>query len=89
MAAKSIPKKASVQIDVVVTLEDVHRDNIEAVARRLEAAGLSAAKALKSAGIITGSVAHGKLEGIKSVEGVRAVEAAGGVQIAPPDAPVQ
>lgn len=76
-------------VEVVVTVEDAHRETIAAVARRLKAAGLCASQTLKSAGIVTGSVAHGSLTGLKGVAGVKAVEASGGVQIAPPDAEVQ
>jgi hypothetical protein len=89
MVGKTIPKGAHASVEVVITVEETQLDQIEAVARRLGKAGLTAAQTLKSAGIITGSVVHDKLAGIGSVAGVKAVEQSGGVQIAPPDAAVQ
>lgn len=84
---KLVAKVATV--DVVVTVEEAHRTNIAAVVRQLKAAGLIASETLESAGVVIGRVAHDSLTSLKAVAGVKAVEASGGVQIAPPDAEVQ
>jgi hypothetical protein len=89
MAGKTTRKSVHPSVEVVITVDEAQLDQIEAVARRLGKAGLTAAQTLKSAGIITGSVVHDKLAGIGSVAGVKAVERSGGAQIAPPDADVQ
>lgn len=82
-------KKSVAKVEVVVTVKEEHRDKIAAVAKRLKAGGLSAKQTLASAGVITGSVAHHGVAGLKKIAGVRAVEASGGVQIAPPDSSIQ
>ena len=84
MTGKSVAK-----VDVVVTVEDAHRDKIAAVAQRLKAAGLTASHTLAAAGVITGSVAHDGVVGLKKVAGVQAVETSDRVQIAPPGSEIQ
>ena len=91
-ASKAAAKKAVAMgavVDVVVTVEETHRDNIATVASQLMAAGLSACETLTTAGIVIGSVARASLGALATVAGVKAVEVSGGVQIAPPDADVQ
>lgn len=84
MTGKSKPK-----VQVSVTVEDTHLEKIASVARQLEAAGLGGSQTLASAGIITGHVSAESVAGLRKVAGVRAVESAGTVQIAPPDADIQ
>lgn len=84
-----MPRASVSHVDVVVTVADSHRSKISDVADRLRAAGLSASQTLASAGIVTGSVARDALPRLHAVKGVKAVEASGTVQIAPPDADVQ
>lgn len=76
-------------LEVVVTVADTHIGRIDDVARQLAAAGLAAPQALGAAGIVTGKVSATGLAALRRVTGVLAVEAAGNVQLAPPDADIQ
>ncbi len=84
-----MPRKSVSNVEVVVTVAEGYRSKIAEVADRLKAAGLTSPQALESIGIVTGSVAPAALDHLGKVAGVVAVEEAGGVQIAPPDAEIQ
>lgn len=84
MASKTVKT-----LEVVVTVADTHIDRIADVARQLSAAGLAAPQALGAAGIVTGKASAAGLAALRRVPGVQAVEAAGKVQLAPPDADIQ
>lgn len=75
--------------DVVITVADENLADIEGLAQKLAAKGLGNANVLASAGLITGSAAPQALAGLEAEPGVTAVEAAGGVQIPPPDSEIQ
>jgi hypothetical protein len=77
------------KVDVLVSLSDDHLPEIDEVASKLEDAGLEVGRALPEIGTITGRVAASKFSGLGKVEGVAALERAGGFQIAPPDSDVQ
>lgn len=76
-------------VEVVITIAEQHRSSIDAVAGRLKAAGLKNPQTLKSAGLITGTASAKKFSQLRGVNGVEAVEAAGTVQLAPPNSPIQ
>ena len=84
MAGKTVEK-----MEVVVTVADTHIGRIAGVARQLAAAGLAGPQALGAAGIVTGRASPAGLAALRRVPGVTAVEAAGKVQLAPPDADIQ
>jgi precorrin-6B methylase 2 len=75
--------------DVTVTVADSHRTDPDAVARRLELAGMQVEQILTVVGIITGSVAEEQIAALEAVEGVAAIERQTGFQLPPPDAEVQ
>jgi hypothetical protein len=73
--------------DVVITAAD--DADLEGLAQRLAAKGLTNAAALPNVGIITGSAAQDALDGLRSEPGVASVEFSGDVQLPPPDSDVQ
>jgi hypothetical protein len=75
--------------DVTVTVADSHREDIDAVARALELAGMQVEQILPVLGIITGSVAEEQIAALEAVEGVAAIERQTNFQLPPPDAEVQ
>ena len=71
--------------NIVVTVSG----NIERVAERLRAAGMSVRQVLGEVGIIAGSVDAGRRASLAAVPGVLSVEIERNVQIPPPDAEIQ
>ena len=71
--------------NIVVTVSG----NIERVAERLRAAGMSVGQVLGEVGIITGSVDAGRRKSLAAVPGVLSVEIERNFQIPPPDAEIQ
>ena len=74
---------------VVVTVADSHVDNVDELAQSLSRAGLVVDQVLVASGIIMGAAPAGALARLRRTRGVKAVEHAGAVQIAPPDADIQ
>ena len=74
---------------VLVTLDDEQADKPGGVIARLKKAGLTKLKHLESIGIVSGEAPASKIEAIRKVPGVRAVEEDAPIQLPPPDAPVQ
>lgn len=59
---------------VIVTMDDEHLDNMEAIVSDLKAAGMEISDVLHSAGIITGEVSPENLAKVRQVNGVLGVE---------------
>ena len=74
-------------MEVVISVDSGHLASIGEVAGALRAAGLREAQVLEAAGVITGHADD--VETLRRVAGVAAVEASRGIDIGPPDAPVQ
>jgi hypothetical protein len=74
---------------LLVTLDDEYLDKAARVVASLKKAGLTNVKHLDSVGVVTGEAPPSKIEALKKVRGVRAVEESAWVQLAPPDAPIQ
>ena len=75
--------------DLLITLDDAFVDKAATVVASLKRAGLSDVKHLETIGIVSGKATAAKLEALKKVQGVRAVEESTWTQLPPPDAPVQ
>jgi len=76
--------------EVVVSVDEEHRDAVQDVASRLQDAGLEGAVVLAEAGVVTGGVAHAEaFHALKGVAGVEAAEISRDIQLPPPDEPVQ
>ena len=74
---------------VIVTVDDAHRAQLDAVAESLRRHGLQVEQVLAEVGLIAGQLPAGRALGELRVEGVAAVEEARTVRLPPPDAPVQ
>jgi uncharacterized cupin superfamily protein len=74
-------------VEVMVTMDDDH--DIDALSRRLSDKGLENAVGLAAIGVISGTVAPGRIAQLRAEPGVKAVEVAGQMGIAPPDADIQ
>jgi hypothetical protein len=55
---------------IIVTVDDQHLPEIQAVATALQAAGMQVDQILPSTGIITGEVSPAQMSGLKTVPGV-------------------
>jgi len=78
MPSRKVAPKANVapkaDVSVLVTLAESHRHELDAVADRLESAGMSVGQKFRLGGVIAGEVAKDKLGAIRKFEGVSAVE---------------
>ncbi|MGY1712688.1 hypothetical protein ACI8AC_24570 [Geodermatophilus sp. SYSU D00758] len=74
---------------ISVTVDEVHRDRLDAVARALTASGMQVERVLGSLGVITGRAPAGTRPALLAVEGVASVDEQLQVRLPPPDAPVQ
>ncbi|MDP9430541.1 MAG: hypothetical protein M3Q47_17525 [Actinomycetota bacterium] len=74
---------------VIVTVDDAHLARVGAVAETLRERGLQVEQVLDEVGVISGHLPAGRPLTALRVDGVAAVEEAGRVRLAPPDAPVQ
>lgn len=68
---KSKPESA---VNVLVTVDERHRDKLDAVADRLASAGMNIAEKFRLGGVIAGEVPRGKIDRLRSIEEVSAVE---------------
>jgi hypothetical protein len=76
-------------MDVVISVDDEHTEQVVSVADELRAAGLEVAEVLPAIGVVTGSVEPSRLEQLETVTGVAAVEPSREVRIPPPDETLQ
>lgn len=81
--------KDSVQVEVIVTVSGNRRADTKDISERLQSRGLTVSSVLEHTGMIVGHSSEAALESLKQESGVAAVEAAGTVQVAPPDSKVQ
>jgi hypothetical protein len=74
---------------VMVTIDDGYLEQAAEVVRKLKKAGLTNVQQLKTIGVVTGQALPSKIEAIKNIPGVRAVEDSAWIQLPPPDSPIQ
>jgi hypothetical protein len=60
--------------NVMITVDDAHRDKFAAVVKASKAAGLRVAETMPGLGAMTGTIEDTKLAGLRNVPGVGAVE---------------
>lgn len=77
------------EVDALVTIDDAALADIKNVAGALGKAGLNISHVLESSGVVTGKARRADLSGLRKLKGVAALEVAGTVTIAPPDAEIQ
>jgi methylmalonyl-CoA mutase cobalamin-binding subunit len=75
--------------DLLVTLDEAYLDKASTVVAKLKKAGLTHVRYLKSVGVVSGQAPSSKIETLKKIRGVAAVEESARIQLEPPDAPVQ
>lgn len=81
---------AQPKVEVIITVAEDRRVNLNQIASQLQSCGLDiTGEPLQSLGMICGKATENKLDQLKNVDGVTAIEKAGTVQIAPPDSDVQ
>lgn len=80
---------AAERTHLLITLKDDYIRRSKSVATALKRAGLTNIKALASIGVVTGDAPASRLDDIREVPGVLAVEESTWTQLEPPDAPVQ
>ena len=74
---------------ITVSVDDEHLGDLDEVADKLRAAGMTVEQVLGSVGIITGSASSDCLAALEQLPGVVSIEAERSFQIAPPDAEIQ
>src|SRR4051794_37724839 len=70
---------------VLISVEDSHMGRISEVAEKCRDAGLDISHVMNLTGTITGSVEASRLQALKEIDGVAAVEPEGSYQLPPPD----
>jgi hypothetical protein len=74
IAMASKKDAASAGVNVLVTVAEPHRDKLDAVADRLESAGMAVAEKFRLGGIIAGEVPRNKLGALRKISEVSTVE---------------
>lgn len=77
------------KVSVSVSVSDDHVDHFPEVVEGVRAAGLEVAQELDLIGVVSGSIEEERMDDLRSVPGVAAVEPDREFQIAPPDSAIQ
>jgi alkylhydroperoxidase/carboxymuconolactone decarboxylase family protein YurZ len=77
------------RVNLSVTVDDAHQDQILAVAAALQAAGLQVEQTMETIGVITGTADASQISNLSRVAGVANVEQGQAVQLPPSDSPLQ
>lgn len=77
------------QVQVSVSVDDAHLDQIQQVSQQLQSSGMNVEQTLSSIGVINGSIQSDKLNSLYQIEGVENVEPQQSYQLAPPDSDLQ
>ena len=86
MSTYDPPSVGAEPVAVTVSVDESHRRRLGAVARELTGRGMAVAATLDALGAITGTVDADRLDGLRSVPGVAAVEPARRYRLPPPGA---
>lgn len=77
------------RVNISVTVDDAHQDQLMEVAAALQAAGMQVEHSLETIGVITGSCEASQIASLSQVAGVASLEPAQEVQLPPTDSPLQ
>ncbi len=77
------------RVNVSVTVDDAHQEQMMEVAVGLQAAGMQVEQTLETIGVITGSCESSQISSLSGVAGVANVERGQEVQLPPFDSPLQ
>jgi ABC-type hemin transport system substrate-binding protein len=83
------PGSLEESMEKVPVLVSVDRKSNNTIVDQLRSAGLDVARAMPRLGVVSGSADEQAMEAIRRVGGVLHVERAGGIQLTPPDSPIQ
>ena len=75
-------------VDVVVSVDDEHRQAMSAVTERLREAGMEIDESMEAIGAVAGRITSEQLEELDHIDGVAHVERSGTFQVPPPDSDV-
>jgi hypothetical protein len=78
-----------VKREVLISIDDDHREHVLSIAERLTSEGMAVRHALPALGTIAGTIDESRLKHVEAIEGVSTVEPAGEVRIAPPHSDLQ
>jgi len=76
-------------VNLQIAVDDDHIDRLDEVVRRLKDAGMRVEYQGSITGVVTGSIAADKYEGLRDIEGVVGIERSHDYQLPPPDSPIQ
>ena len=82
-----MPETASAE--VTVSVDDEHATDLQGVAERLRAAGLSIDDLFEELGVIVGRIDESRADRLRDVEGVASVERSRSYQLPPPESEIQ
>ena len=77
------------RVNLSVTVDDAHQDQISEVAAALQAAGMQVEQTMETIGVITGSAETSQIGNLSRVAGVANIEQGHEVQLPPSDSPLQ
>lgn len=77
------------KINLSISVDDAHLNQFSEVVKRCRDAGMDVREEMDGIGVISGCIDSSKVDTLQAVEGVAHVEQSRGVQIAPPDSPIQ
>ena len=77
------------RVNLSVTVDDAHQDQISEVAAALQAAGMQVEQTMETIGVITGTAETGQIGNLSRVAGVANVEQGHEVQLPPSNSPLQ
>jgi hypothetical protein len=72
-------------VDVIISVRDDYLDQMPALVKQLEAAGLLNIQSLDAVGIITGSLVEAKLADLARMQGIAQVQRSQEYRLPPPD----
>ena len=84
-----MPGKPEEDVEVLVTIDEKSLGRVKSLASALKKSGLKVSKVMETSGIVAGTARPTDFARIKRHKGVAALEVAGTVSIAPPDAEIQ
>jgi histidinol phosphatase-like enzyme len=82
-------KLAMSKVNLLICVDDRHKEQILEVVKALQASGLKIEIVMEQTGVITGSIDSTQVEGITRIEGVVAVEVEQKFQLEPPESEIQ
>ena len=80
---------AKPEIEVIITVAQDRRAHLKQLASELQSKGFKVTNTMEGLGMISGMASTDNFEQFRNVDGIAAVEAAGTVQLPPPDSEIQ